>query len=694
MPTPAGITRRLVSFGTLFGNESDADLSADVTVIASEPLLVWDATGDCAISDPYTVTLPAAGSIEIPLIPTDLEGWTKSGVPVSASPNPTHVYTITIQPRKDNVRAGTPIVYRNLVVPSGAGVLDADKSAVWTGPSGVVTGPLTEMAEAAVAAAAADLLETNDVLVEGFVSDPGSVTRAALNALFVQKGELAINLADYGAVGDGVADDTTAWNNAIAAATGKVIHGQPNAVYRVTSTLTMPTGATFISHGATFKKDFVSTNPAVRVGDRFMADVLSVTCVGSSSAADRAIHVQGSNGRIGRIYAESLTADQDGGGVMGVTIGTSGSSAWYDDVQVDAVKVKGWRNALMLRDLRYSRVDNIEVDNFRTGVYLIRCQRSTFKRAWIHGTSASANGTAGQNGLLVELLNASGHLDYETRDLRFEDWDVDGAPEHGFRIGGDMAVTGIHFVRCISRKAGNAAGNVATGGSGFKALGVSGHHHKDLHFVDCVVEDSNPNAAGVNNFAGWHLAHVDGVTLTNPKTQVVSNTECGRHGIVLFSATGILITNPDITKVQRKGFYIIKDGADPAPMDVSDVVVQGGRFGSMTDYAVHMDPQTIGIKDVALNDVQLVGNTTQVVVVRQETVGAGGSYVNVYLGVNYRLIGAAGTTPPLDTRAGTFIDYRGPLFGSFGITAENGSVHQDTTNGAYKIRKGGAWVTL
>lgn len=159
MPTPAGITRRDVSFGQLFGNESDADLSADVTVTASEPMLVWDATGDCAISDPITMNMPAADELIVPLIPTDLTGWTKAGVPVSASPNPTHVYTVTIKPKKGVQRIGPPITYRNLVVPSGAGVLDADRAAVWTGASGTVTGPLTEMAEAAVAAALAEIMD-------------------------------------------------------------------------------------------------------------------------------------------------------------------------------------------------------------------------------------------------------------------------------------------------------------------------------------------------------------------------------------------------------------------------------------------------------------------------------------------------------------------------------------------------------
>lgn len=56
-----------------------------------------------------------------------------------------------------------------------------------------------------------------------------------------------ISVEDFGAVGDGVGDDTRAFNNALAMAAASglgTVHTKPNADYKTTGTITVPTGVT------------------------------------------------------------------------------------------------------------------------------------------------------------------------------------------------------------------------------------------------------------------------------------------------------------------------------------------------------------------------------------------------------------------------------------------------------------------
>lgn len=86
----------------------------------------------------------------------------------------------------------------------------------------------------------------NDAVVSTLVQDSGSATAAALNStIAIQSGVL--NARDYGASGDGIADDTAAIQSAIdAAGTGGTVR-LPAGKYRITSGLTVPTWATLES---------------------------------------------------------------------------------------------------------------------------------------------------------------------------------------------------------------------------------------------------------------------------------------------------------------------------------------------------------------------------------------------------------------------------------------------------------------
>lgn len=67
---------------------------------------------------------------------------------------------------------------------------------------------------------------------------------------------------DYGAVGDGVADDTEPVQNAINV--GRVVRFRPGATYRITSSLIVPSNTTIIAHGAKVIRGATGLNNLIR----------------------------------------------------------------------------------------------------------------------------------------------------------------------------------------------------------------------------------------------------------------------------------------------------------------------------------------------------------------------------------------------------------------------------------------------
>lgn len=507
------------------------------------------------------------------------------------------------------------------------------------------------------------------------------------NSAKVNKGAYTIFVEDYAGAGDGTAAGTAALQKAFTDAQGKTIVLGKQKTYTIASTISAPTDVTLVANGSKFLKNTIGSWGFI-TNTGFRADLLWVESPGHATSNDQGVYVAGSDVHIRHLKIVSTQGDTPG--LNGAFIGNASATA-RTNLRIDRLEVTGWQRPVRIQNLADSCIANIDIRNFIVGVYLqTNVSNVTFPRATISGTSpASAPGPYnGMNGLLIEAS-----ADYNTQGLRFYDWTVDGAPEHSFRMGGSYTVADVAFTNCISRNPGNAPGNVSTGGGAFKCLGVVGHFHKNIRYMNCSATDSNTDGAGINNFTQFTFGFVDGLTLINPTVRAVNKTYSAQIALYLNAVQNVQVVNPDFRDTKTFAVFIGKDGTDSSGTGVANVKISGGQIHSATTHALYMDTQTTVTKDVDLENVKILGNATVARGVRTETVGSGGAYTNVNLDLKYTLNTTAGTEPALLLQPEMLLRYTGPVYG-YSMSAANGSTIVNTTAGSFMLRKAGAWATL
>lgn len=507
-----------------------------------------------------------------------------------------------------------------------------------------------------------------------------------LSATFVSKGDLGVHVKDYGAIGDGITNDT---NAILSAATAAAAIGAPVVFrrerYRI-SALEVPANTTFLTNGCTFVKTENNSTYALRTGDNFRADSISLEIAGGVSN-DAGVFINGSNTAIRDVRVVSRTADQPGTNAL--LLGDLNTPR--SNIQIDRITITGFRSPMRVINVSGSSLSNATINNFMTGVYIINCTDSTFDKFNVSGTSPSSTGTAGQNGCLLEAQNA----DYGCINLRFRDWVVDGAPEHSYRVGGGMTVADITFDDCISRNPGSAPGNVATGGSAFKVLGAVGHMHNNVRLVNPTAEDGNVSASGINNHAQYHFGLIDGLTVINPTTRAKNKTYSGQIGILLFASKNVEIVAPNIKDTNRQSLLLFKDITEPSPpIGLSNIRIVGGLLDTLNrNNVIAMDTQSAVIKDVFIEGVVASRGASALRVEVPKTVGSDiGAYTNVNVKLRYINAPTASTTPPITGGNLTVVDYTGPIYGSSSIPSRDGGTYLNEADGKRYIRKVGAWI--
>lgn len=534
----------------------------------------------------------------------------------------------------------------------------------------------------------------------GILDNPIPVGLSVALAAKVAKGELAIRMADYAPVADGVANDSikiqAAMNDAAAAGLTLIFNGTKR--YNVNTGVVTPAGLRMQTNGCTFVKTVNNSTYVVKTGDRAQIDRLNLEVAGGGSN-DAGVWVNGNDTVIDKISVTSLTNDQVG--ANGLLVGDL--TTQKTNMRINSITLTSFRSPMRVFNVADSRISNATINNFMTGVYVINVTDTTFDKFKITGTSPASTGGPGQNGLLLEAQNNN----WGCLNVKFRDWMVDGSPEHNYRIGGGLSVGDIYFESCISRNPGNAPGNAtfpggqATGGSAFKALGSATNWHRNIRFINCSAEDGNNTPNGDNNHSAYHMGYVDGLKLIEPRLSARTKTYSAINGLLMFACKNVEVLEPNFTDVLQQAIHLLKDSTEPTPpTGLSNIRITGGLVDTATaSIVVNFDCASAVFKDIFVKDLTVSRGGTAY---RPETptlVGSDqGAYVNVNVGINYidtpKVNGDATGNPPITGGNLTVNTYCGPIYGSFTMPSLDGGFYLNSVTGAKANRKAGAWAAV
>ncbi|GAB3875254.1 glycosyl hydrolase family 28-related protein [Terrabacter terrigena] len=119
--------------------------------------------------------------------------------------------------------------------------------------------------------------QAQDAHLASLLGDPTSQVATAVDARWARKDRQPVNVRDYGALGDGVADDTAALTAALTAGAGGIVELARGGTYRISGPLSIPSRTTLRGYGATL--DASSMPVATALGQR-----IAVTSTGTIGA--------------------------------------------------------------------------------------------------------------------------------------------------------------------------------------------------------------------------------------------------------------------------------------------------------------------------------------------------------------------------------------------------------------------------
>ena len=415
----------------------------------------------------------------------------------------------------------------------------------------------------------------DDGKVAAFVRDPASNTRGALND-FVQAlldaamEELpdagVLRVEDFGAVCDGVTDDTAAVREAlrVSSETGQPLQLPAGDTLAVSGRLDIPTGVTLDGRGSTlvWKEPTGSGSWLVSLNSTTNTTVRDVTFkfTAATPASQRGLTaVSAVNLQLDNVRVESTTA-----GAGSDSINALGF--FFDQcvgLRVAGLEVAGFDNAIRFKRCDDWTLQDFEVWRYRLGVWISDCKRARVRDGHIYGKSPNSAQDPGHNGV---LLDAS--ADAATQNIVLEDILVEDSGATGFRLGGQNPIDGVDHVRCRAVRAGS---------NGFKTLGgtlESGSVHRRVRYLNCSSVDVGLGG-GTNTYGiAVHLTndvYIADFTATSSSSTGVS---C-RAGVDVAGAKRVIVRDAQVYRPEVAAISIRE-----ALGDVSDVTIAGGFFST------------------------------------------------------------------------------------------------------------------
>ena len=512
---------------------------------------------------------------------------------------------------------------------------------------------------ASLVAAASDL----NVVVDGmviFADGLGYKRDSASTAIPDMPGWVPVGVVTpehFGAVGDGT-DETTKLQAALDAAAGGELAFSAGLTYGYT-VLTIPQDIKVRFNGATMNRLAASASHGIVILGDAEIDSLVITTPGGTSG-DKAVAIRGRNVEIG-FLSVIATAEGDGSASnWAVEIGSSPEGTAISRITINQFFCRNFTTAAFAKRVSLLSINNAIVEFYRLAFYFRDVARSTFDNVTCRFIGAGVNGAAGENGLLLEASVANG-----TEQVSFTNWHVKDSGEHGYRLGGQLAMRDISFENCTATRPGSAilTGNQSSGewhgGCGFKILGgnsTTTEFHENIHFINCGVIDTNttygtyPTGHSVGNFAPFLFIMAKNIHMDGCWIKAVDQATAAQEGVRFTAVDGLFLDScniRDVSLIALRPFEATPVAGFPGQdLPVKNLVVNGGLFEVVTTTAgngivLYMaENAAYAHENWTINGAVFKGGTYAA---RIEPV-AGGSYANISLECKY-----VGTTANDDT---------------------------------------------
>ena len=500
----------------------------------------------------------------------------------------------------------------------------------------------------------------DDASMAAVAGNPASAFRGELSATYglkpdngnraIGKGELVINVKDYGAVGDGVANDTaalqSAGNAAIAANIPLLI---PNGVYKATAAIVYD-GSISIQGTGTISSSHV-VGPTVQIKNATKGYVLDVKFAGTAAVRDAV------NRNLQIKDCSNMT-------IMGVETYGGGSTGIF---------IEGGN--------RISVTDSIVHDTLADGIHVTKGAASV-------SVSGNKVYSTGDDGIAVVSYLADGA---PCTDVTIQGNTVKGGKARGITVAGGIRI-GI---------TGNSInGTSASGIIIVEDTTYSTYTPTDVTVTANPITDAGQTLPRIGNGFGIevangasrvtltgntvHNSYNKGISVTSPGVNIIGNT------VSLAGDAGINIGASKTTVVGNKVYDSAKTGIVTAAAGLADINVSHNTVvDSNTTSTAGLDGINIGASGVVTN-VTIIGNNVSDGPIRTERaieVNANGGSLTDNIATGQTLINVVG---------GSGIE-RGPLSAASVPTNtfyKTGTTHLNTATNTLYVYNGTAWKSV
>lgn len=414
------------------------------------------------------------------------------------------------------------------------------------------------------------------------ISQADTLTHQALLAVLGEHSlTLAVQAEAEGVVGDGVTDDTDALHAAAAKAVslGVPLVLRPGMSVGISYYKRLPEGLTLYTGGADFQQIVaMGRAPVVGLGPRSRV-VGGLRVWTMSGDACQGVHIADApDVVIDSVDVRAYTPGAGKGNVRDNGLRVLNS----DRLTVGRVFVENYDWGVWIEASDGAQIGSLEVRTYSLAVRLRDPRQVNIGSGRTYGASPNSAYLPGYNGILIEAMSADA-----TDGVQIENFLVEGAGEHGYRIGGLYSARNITFTRCTARN---------VGGSGFKTLAgedtVAGNATRIRGVImdHCTVED----AGEINrNCCGFLIQRADDVRIVAPVVRKKGKTYSAVEGIRMSGVTNVTVASPRVWDTRKYGIHL-----DEAYGNISDATFTDLHVSASTGHGVYLQNPGVEFRDL------------------------------------------------------------------------------------------------